>query len=348
MMPSNPYAAFKANNRHEANIGYDQFAVHAEDATPLFLSLSKFQQSRARALADELVATDYPSVLAFGQAEQEQLKKFSTDMLYQMQLRDTGTVRAVLSDLITHLNEIEPNNFQTEQHGFFKRLFRKKQSIQETMTHYAKLSTRIDRLTIQLTHAQQDLLKDLDFLGKLYEHNEAYFHDINVYIAALELKKQQMDAQFTLGDDVFGQNMRDWHMQLEWLDRRMYDLELSREIAIQFAPQIRLTQQTNHLLVDKIQTSLLTTIPLWQSQIAMLLNMHRQQRFMQMEERMLQAQQKMHDKHHRTEQQLQLSSAQQIASLKATQQQLLAALDDTLSLEQTLETNRYDVQKNRA
>ncbi|MER1985955.1 MAG: toxic anion resistance protein [Solibacillus sp.] len=344
-MMHNPYTAFKATNRQEASTAYEQFAVHAESATPLFLSLSKFQQSRALSLASELAATDYASILAFGQQEQEQLKKFSTDLLYQMQLRDTGTVRTVLHDLIEQLGQIEPDDFQSEERGLLKRLFaRKKQSMQETMTHYNKLSKRIDRLGIQLTHAQQDLLKDLTFLGKLYEHNETYFHDINVLIAALEIKKQHMEENFTLKDDVFGQAVHDWQMQMEWLDRRIYDLELSREIAIQFAPQIRLTEQTNQLLVDKIQTSLLTTIPLWQSQIAMLLSLHRQQRTMQTEERMLQAQQQMQDKNRATFKQASVSTKQQIDSLKQTQQQLLAALSDTLAAEQTLEKSR---QKNR-
>lgn len=337
----NPYTAFKATNRHEANVAYEQYAVHSGSATPLFLSLSKFQQSRALSLASELVATDYASVLAFGQMEQEHLKKFSTDMLYQMQLRETGTVRTVLHDLIEQLGQIEPDDFQAEERGLLKRLFaRKKQSMQETMTHYNKLSKRIDRLGIQLTHAQQDLLKDLTFLGKLYEHNESYFHDLNVLIAALEIKKQHMEENFTVRDDVFGQAANDWQMQMEWLDRRIYDLELSREIAIQFAPQIRLTEQTNQLLVDKIQTSLLTTIPLWQSQIAMLLSLHRQQRTMQTEERMLQAQQQMHDKNSATLTHARLSTTQQIDSLKQTQQQLLAALSDTLAAEKSRQKNR--------
>lgn len=346
MQKTNPYTAFNLANRQEANIAYEQFAVHADSATPLFLSLSKFQQSRALTLAAELVASDYSSVLVFGQQEQEQLKKFSSNLLAKIQQRDTSLIRHVLQDLIDHLEQIEPENLLETSSGFFKRLLtRKKQSMPEMMTHYNKLSKRIDRLGIQLTHAQQDLLNDLQLLGKLYEQNEAYFSEINVYLAAIEIKRQHMTDNVTLAaDDVFGQAERDWYMQLEWLDRRLYDLELSRELAIQFSPQIRMIEQTNQLLVDKIQTALLTTIPLWQSQIALILNVNKQQRTMQLEQRMLEAQQQMNDKNNAAFTQTKHTTKEQIHSLKQTQQQLLQALQEALTTEQAIKTQQEPMQ----
>lgn len=321
-------------------MAYEQYAVHAESATPLFLSLSKFQQSRALVLANEL-EPHYESVLTFGQATQQELKKFSATMLNQVQKNNNGLVRTVLQDLITHLEQIEPDALLPQESGIFKRLFaRKKQPLQQIMTHYTKLGTRIDRLGIQLTHAQQDLLKDLQLLDQLYEHNESYFHDVNVYIAALEIKKQYVLENTRPTEDVFGQGERDWQMQLEWLDRRLHDLELSREIAIQFAPQIRVIQQTNQLLIDKIQTSLLTTIPLWQSQIAMLLSLSKQHRHLRDEERLLEAQQKMHDRNSATLRYANDENKQQIASLKDTQQKLLVALEETLTMERALEEKK--------
>lgn len=128
------------------------------------------------------------------------------------------------------------------------------------MTHYNKLSKRIDRLSIQLEHNQNTLLTDYQFLNELYAMNEDYFQEINVFIASLEIKKQHLadvvlpaiEKQQLQADDAFKHlELKDLHMQMEWLDRRMYDLELSREVAIQYAPQIRMIQQTNQMLIEK-------------------------------------------------------------------------------------------------
>lgn len=339
----NPFEAFKITNEAD----YEQFAVHAKQtATPLFLSLSPLHQSRALKFAETLTISSFEEVIHFGQNTQQSLKNFSSEMLHQIQKKDSGNVRNVLHDLMRHLEKIDPDALVEEERGLLKRFFsRPKQSVQEVMTIYNKISRHIDRLGIQLTHTQTSLLADLHVLETLYTQNEDYFHEINIYIASLEIKKQYVVEQIIPAlqqatDPLMQQRLQDVHMQLEWLDRRMYDLELSREISIQYAPQIRLIQQTNHLLIDKIQTSILTTIPLWQSQIAMLLNLNKQRRAIQNEERMLAVREQMQKKTTAAIEQTSTTARKQIASLKETQQRLLGDIHETLTLEQVTAEKR--------
>lgn len=356
MRQPNPFETFKSNQTNEMTTASEQFAVHSANdaATPLFSSLNKFNQSKTLQLVENLALENYEAVLSFGQDTQLALKNFSAQMLYQIQKKDVSQVRTVLHDLLMHLEQIDPDALVEEERSLLKRIFsRPKQSTQEVMTQYNKLSKRIDRLGIQLSHAQTSLLQDIQSLDKFYVKNEDYFQEINLYIAALEIKKclleqtiPALQKQVADSQDFFDQQqLQDAHMQLEWLDRRMYDLELSREIAIQYAPQIRLIQQTNHLLIDKIQSSILTTIPLWQSQIAVLLNVNKQRRAMQNEQRMLEAHEQMVKKNQSALLHTVSSGQHQLANLKQTQQRLLDEITITLSMEEANAVNRHTAEQ---
>ncbi len=300
-MTENPFDAFSSPNSQstEAAKGEYETQLHSNSATPLFLAMSQPEQKRALKLAEDLNVRKYEEVLSFGSSAQQALKKFSSRLLLHVQRKDTSKVGEILFQLMDLLDKIDPDALIEKKSGLFGKWFGKQSgSVQQTMSQYNRLSKHIDRLNIQLAHAQQGLLSDFSMLEELYQLNEEYFHEINVYIAAGEIKRQEIKDVIlpsfqhrasTSDNPMIQQELQDIHMSLEWLDRRIYDLEISREIAIQSAPQIRMIQQTHQLLIDKVQESIMSTIPLWQSQISMLLSMGHQRRASQAQERLTKA-----------------------------------------------------------
>ncbi|MEG0383670.1 toxic anion resistance protein [Solibacillus cecembensis] len=358
----NPFDAFTSSGSTDIQASREQFAVNVANnaTTPLFTSLSTISKQRAVHLAADLPIHQYDQILAFGLPAQEALKKFTAQMLNYIQRKDVSRVGEVLSDLMRHLAEIDPDALVEVEKGFFARIFsRPKQSIQEIMTHYNKLSKRIDRLSIQLSHTQNGLLADYQFLNELYAVNEEYFQEVNVFIASLEIKKQHLQevilptiqqALFESTDPFKQNELNDLHMQIEWLDRRMYDLEISREVAIQYAPQIRLIQQTNQLLIEKIQSSIMNMIPLWQSQIAMLLSMNNQRRAMQSQQRLMDASEELLRKNGKMLETTSKSSKrptvnhEDIDRFKQTQLRLLQDIEDTLRVQVTSNEKRHEIE----
>lgn len=268
----------------------------------VFPTLKQEEQSKALLLASQLDETHYETIIRFGEDTQKSLKHFTHNLLLQVQRNDTSPIREILSKLVEQLEMIDPDDLIEKENNFFKRLFkRSKSSIQQIVSQYNRLSKQIDRLSIHLKRAQNGLLSDVNMLNELYKKNEEYYQQITLYIAALELKKQDLQKQLQHLEQIDQQSenlmkeqqLNDLKNTIEWLDRRMYDLQVSREIAIQTAPQIRMIQSTNEMLVEKIQASVMTTIPLWQSQISMLIHMNRQRRANETSKRLMKASEQM-------------------------------------------------------
>ena len=208
-------------------------------------------------------------------------------MLDHVQKQDVGEVGQIISDLMKKFNEMNPEDLKTEKPNALKRLFgRMSSSVQETLSKYQKTGAQIDRISARLEQNKDVLMSDITLLEKLFEHNKEYFKGLNTYIAAGELKLEEIqeidlpalkkEAE-TSNDQMKYQEVNDLLQFVDRLEKRIHDLKLSRQITIQSAPQIRLIQNTNQMLVEKIQSSILTAIPLWKNQIAIALTMFRQQ-----------------------------------------------------------------------
>ncbi|MCM3637578.1 toxic anion resistance protein [Sporosarcina luteola] len=257
-------------------------------AVKLMDRLSPEEQEKARQLAEQIPVGNYEAIITYGANAQNELSRFSHKMLDHVQSKDIGPVGDVLGDLMSKLSEIDPEDLSEKKKTGLSRLFGKaKRSIQEMMTKYQKLSTQIDRIGVQLEHSKRGLLEDVQMLDSLYEQNKTYFQALNVYIAAAELKRDEianviipeMQRQAELSNDQMAfQEVNDMGQFLDRLEKRLYDLQLSRQITIQSAPQIRMIQQTNQTLAEKIQSSIMTSIPLWKNQIAIALTLNRQRK----------------------------------------------------------------------
>lgn len=289
------------------------------------------QQNEANVLANRIDISNIESVLSFGTDIQKELKNFTHNLFIHVQQANTNPIRETLFQLQQHLEKMNTDQLINLNDSFFSKLFkRNRKSPQEVISEYHRLSKIIDRISIQLQHAQKNLIDDSDLLDKIYEQNMQYFEKLNVYIVAAEKKKQQLINEDLkkfneeeLNHPIKRQELQDVENAIEWLDRRIYDMQISREIAIQTAPQIRMIQQTNHLLIEKIQTSILTTIPLWQTQISMIVNLNKHRRMQQASERFSE----------QIKNGVQLSSKdmqETIHELKQTQSQLIGSIEEAL------------------
>ncbi|MBB4826034.1 uncharacterized protein YaaN involved in tellurite resistance [Sporosarcina luteola] len=260
----------------------------AATAVKLMDRLSPEEQEKAKQLAAQIPVGNYEAIITYGANAQNELSRFSHKMLDHVQSKDIGPVGDVLSDLMGKLSEIDPEDLSEKKKSGLSRLFSKAtRSIQEMMTKYQKLSTQIDRIGVQLEHSKRGLLEDVHMLENLYEQNKTYFQALNVYIAAAELKRDEISTVTipelrrkaeASNDQMAFQEVNDMAQFLDRLEKRLYDLQLSRQITIQSAPQIRMIQQTNQTLAEKIQSSIMTSIPLWKNQIAIALTLNRQRK----------------------------------------------------------------------
>ena len=250
-------------------------------------TLSQEELGKAKELSKSLDENNSQSVIEYGSLAQKKIGDFSQSVLNKVQAKDLGEVGTALTDLMYQLQESNPNDLVAEDPGFFKKMFGKvKKSIFEITQKYQKLGAGIDKISIKLTHEYKGLLDDNKTLETLYAENLDYFHALNVYIAGAELKIKELDetispqarieAENTPDNAIAVQKISDLESYKHRLDKRQYDLKLARQITIQQAPQIRMIQNTNQELAEKIQTSINTAIPLWKNQVAIALTLLKQ------------------------------------------------------------------------
>lgn len=250
--------------------------------------LTEDDREKALQLASQMPVGNYEAIISYGANAQNELSRFSHTMLDHVQSKDVGPVGDILKDLMGKLNEINPEELTEQKQSGIMKLFKKvSKPIQEMMTKYQKLSTQIDRIGVQLEHSKVGLLDDVKMLDQLYDQNKTYFQALNVYIAAAEVKRDELANEVIpkmryeaeqANDQMAIQEVNDMVQFVDRLEKRIYDLQLSRQLTIQSAPQIRMIQQTNQTLAEKIQSSIMTSIPLWKNQIAIALTLNKQRK----------------------------------------------------------------------
>lgn len=255
----------------------------AQDFNPQF---SDEDKKKIETISQQIKLLDHDGLLQFGTNLQQSMSQFSHQMLDEVQSKDMGPVGDSLSQLMGKLKSVNPNDLDPNKQSKLKRIFRRtKASINEVFSRMQSVSSQIDRITIQLDKHKGNLTKDVELLDGLYDQNKKYFDDVTLYIAAAQRKKQQIQSEtipelqekaHNSGNQMDIQAVADMEQFVDRLDKRIYDLQLSRQIAIQTAPQIRMIQNVNQALAEKIQSSILTSIPLWKNQMAIALTLMRQ------------------------------------------------------------------------
>ncbi|WP_273124303.1 toxic anion resistance protein [Bacillus weihaiensis] len=248
--------------------------------------LPEENRQKAIQLAEQIDPTNQQAIALYGTQAQSKLLNFSHSMLDHVQKKDTGEIGEIIHDLMKKLEQVSPNDLKPAKRGLMSRMFGKlTNSVQEVLTRYQKTGVQIDRISVKLDHSKNGLLQDIHVLEELYEKNKEYFHALNVYIAAGELKLDELETKTIPAlkkkaeetqDQMAFQEVNDLMQFADRLEKRTHDLVLSRQITMQSAPQIRLIQSANQALVEKIQSSITTAIPLWKNQVAIALTLLRQ------------------------------------------------------------------------
>ena len=270
-----------------SEVSHDFPATQTEASSKKLIdTLDEKHQEQARALAKQIDEKNLQAIISYGAAAQKQLGEFSHQMLSHVQAKDTGEIGDILNDLMERLNETDPNDLVAENQGFFQKFFGKiKKSIYEMQAKYQEVGSQVDKIAIRLDHEKNGLLNDNLSLEQLYQRNKDFFDALNIYIAAGELKLAELQETLipealekarVTGDQMDVQVVNDLEQFLDRLEKRNHDLKLTRQMTIQQAPQIRLIQNTNQALAEKIQSSITTTIPLWKNQIAIAMTLLRQ------------------------------------------------------------------------
>ncbi|PKE37032.1 toxic anion resistance protein [Macrococcoides caseolyticum] len=250
------------------------------------MSIEKREQINQ--IKNQLVPLDNEKLLLYGANAQQKLSQFSHQILDEVQRKDIGSIGSNLEQLMKKLKEVDPDEIQNIDKTKVKRLFKRvSKSVNELISRYQSVASQIDRISVELDNSKNVLMRDIHMLDQLYDQNKAYFEAIDLFIIAAEEKRDEINNKLLpeleqkamhANDQMIVQEVNDMRHYVNRLDKRIYDLKLSRQITLQSAPQIRMIQDVNQTLAEKIQSSILTSIPLWKNQMAIAMSLLHQQK----------------------------------------------------------------------
>ena len=280
--------AKRAQEGSEAAAATGKEMVTVEQVSAAVETLTPEEKAQIVKIKDELDLTDSTAVLSYGAPAQKRIAEFSNNVLSQVRTKDSGQVGELLQGLVAQVKGYNPEGGSSGG-SFLKKipivgsLVEKAEDVKEG---YTKLSVQVDRIQGGLDQAKLKMMKDIALFDNLYEQNLAYFKNLQLYIQAGEEKLREMQ-EVTLpklraqaqesGDPMAVQVVADFEGSVQRFEKKVHDLKISKTIAIQTAPQIRLIQNNDKALVDRVQTALYNTIPLWKNQMVIALGLKAQQ-----------------------------------------------------------------------
>ena len=243
--------------------------------------LSPAEQAAVTEFSKKIDILNTEQVLNYGSNAQKNISEFSDSALAAVRTKDLGEVGNMLSELVVELKGL---NFDPEQRKGLRGLFNKaKQDVASMKAQYDKAEDNVDKIVEQLERHEVVLLKDISLMDRMYEKNQEYMKELTMYIIAgklrieelrnVELPELQKKAQESgLPEDAQAAN--DFANMIGRFEKKIHDLELTRTISLQMSPQIRLIQNNDTLMSEKIRSSIVNTIPLWKSQMVLGLSMY--------------------------------------------------------------------------
>ncbi|OOE04549.1 toxic anion resistance protein [Anoxybacillus kestanbolensis] len=324
--------------------------------------LKEEHRQKALALAEQIDPRNHQAILQYGVAAQAELSRFSHSILNHVQKKDVGPVGEVIHELMIKMREVNVEELTMTKKNFLARMLQSvTQSVQHILSKYQKLGVEIDRIADQLEKHRQMLFRDIMMLETLYEKNKEYFDALNIYIAAAELKLEQLRTKtipelekkaLQSQNQMDVQEVNDMIQFADRLEKRIHDLKLSRQITIQTAPQIRLIQHVNQTLVERIQSSILTAIPLWKNQLVIALTLLRQKKAVEAQKAVTKTTNELLLRNSEMLKMNTIEAAKEneeglvsIDTLKKTQENLLETLEETLKIQQEGRMKRQQVER---
>ena len=247
--------------------------------------LKPLAEEAVKRCVQEIDLQDSNSILFFGSKAQQQLTDIADNMLEGVRNKDTASAGSALNQIISALRGFDVTS-ATKPQGFFAKLMGKAKPAVKFLQQYEDVRRQIDMIIIDLEKHKTKLLTDITALDRLYEANLAYFHELDTYIAAGKQKlddinnkliPSQTNSAEKSEDMLEAQALRDLHAIRDDLERRVHDLQLTRQVAMQSLPSIRLVQENDKGLVNKINSTIVNTVPLWRQQLATAVTLERSQ-----------------------------------------------------------------------
>lgn len=340
-----------------------QTALQAADAQPEPAAfdernLSAEERKMVEEFASKIELSNSNLVLQYGAGAQKKMADFSETALGNVRTKDLGEIGEMLSSVVSELKSFDMEEEEKGFLGFFKRSSNK---ITSMKAKYAKAETNVERICGVLEGHQVQLLKDIAMLDKMYELNKVYFKEISMYILAGKRKLAQVRAeelpalaerarQTGLPEDAQAAN--DLSSLCGRFEKKLHDLELTRMISIQMAPQIRLVQNSDTLMSEKIQSTLVNTIPLWKSQMVLALGVAHSQQAAQAQRQVTDMTNELLRKNADTLKMATVETAKEsergivdIETLKHTNESLISTLDEVFRIQQEGRQKRREAEQ---
>lgn len=326
-----------------------ELAVQTQQAAPKPVFDESLLTEQERKMVNDFAAqidlNNSSVILQYGAGAQKKLADFSESALENVRTKDLGEIGDMLSSVVTELK-----NFDEEEEkglfGFFKKNTNKLNSMK---AKYAKAETNVNQIVNGLENHMVTLLKDVAMLDRMYEMNKAYFKEISMYILAgqkklAQVREQDLAAliqkanQTNLPEDAQAAN--DLAALCDRFEKKLHDLELTRMISIQMAPQLRLVQNNDTLMTEKIQSTIVNTIPLWKSQMVLALGVTHSQQAAQAQREVTNLTNELLKKNAQTLKMATIDTAKEsergivdIETLKATNEALISTLDEVVKIQ---------------
>jgi len=321
-------------------------------------SLSPNEQAAVREFAKQIDVSDTNLVLTYGSGAQKNIADFSGQALGKVRTKDLGEVGGMLTNLVVELKGLK---FDEDEKKGLKGFFKKSQNkISEMKAQYDKAEVNVDKITQMLDQHWIILSKDIATMDKMYEMNQAYYKELSMYIIAGKLRHEELRTtelprlqekarESNLPEDAQAAN--DYANMLGRFEKKLHDLELTRMISVQMSPQIRLIQNNDSLMAEKIQTSIVNTIPLWKSQMVLALSMEHSRQAMEAQREVTNVTNELLKKNADALRMGSIEVAKEsergvvdIGTLKHTNEQLIATLDEVRKIQEEGRTKRAEAE----
>ena len=255
--------------------------VQASDPISGTGTFTETERKQIEDFAGQIDLNDTKMIINYGGGVQKQMADFSESVLQNVRTHDLGEVGSMLTGVITDLKNFNPG--EEEKGGLFGLFKKQGKKLEEIKAGYDKAAVNVDKVAQALQQHQITLLKDVDMLDRMYASNLKYYKQLSMYIAAgkkkiADVREKDLAAaklkaaQSGLAEDA--QAAKDLEDQLIRFEKKIYDLELTRAVALQTAPQIRMIQNNDTIMVEKIQSTIVNTIPLWKNQMVLALGLN--------------------------------------------------------------------------
>lgn len=334
-----------------------ELAKPAPEAGPDMSMLSAEEQKAVKSFAQQIDISNSQQVLQYGAAAQKNIADFSESALESVRTKDMGEVGTMLTDLVKELKSIEPVEEKKGLAGLFQKAAN---SVENAKLQFSKAETNVDRIADELQKHQLTLMKDIAVMDQMYDKNLEYYKQLTMYILAgreklsyeqnVTLAEMRRKAQQS-GKPEDAQAANDYANLVDRFDKKLHDLELTRIVSLQMGPQIRMLQNNDTLMTEKIQTSLVNTIPLWKSQMVLYLGIEHSKQAVEAQRQVTDMTNKLLRSNADMLKMATVETAREaersvvdIETLKHTNQQLITTLDEVMKIQQEGRQKRQEAE----